>query len=399
MKAAYGTFLTALLVEYCHDAVADQAASKYNVSWNRTSAVVFSVCDDAQSTYMTGESDHGMGMSVTGDSNSVKAFRFACSSSISPLEYYVFSSVISGSVPQGWGTVTIGLGQRILNGEPLDMFMSNGYVVIKDANQDDYFLIVDPSTGIVRDGAMFPGLICGVYCFHNEITDRADQLSHNVINPSAQPVWLGVVGDAGVSAGSVFGFDASISELAAVLGSNPIRWVAGLAIGFAAVDGYLIATYPNEAVPANLEAMPGIGTLLAIYSLQSVLQGKGDPLTPENLAADCQEGAYLLLVLSEYDDFDNTINELEQLYIAKDFNPNDQFVVNQGIKTQDDINNKERLLSGLGGNDDPDKWKKQLSAALNKAVTEKKWTKAAIITAAGLLYASYEILNTLVNHK
>lgn len=29
MKAAYGTFLAALLVEYCHDMVADAAAAKF----------------------------------------------------------------------------------------------------------------------------------------------------------------------------------------------------------------------------------------------------------------------------------------------------------------------------------------------------------------------------------
>ena len=42
MKAAYGTFLEALLVIYCHDMVADVAAYKYNVTWSRTTPVVVS---------------------------------------------------------------------------------------------------------------------------------------------------------------------------------------------------------------------------------------------------------------------------------------------------------------------------------------------------------------------
>jgi hypothetical protein len=52
MKAAYGTFLTALLVEYCHDQIADEAASIYNVTWSRTSPIIVSVVDEAYQTYV-----------------------------------------------------------------------------------------------------------------------------------------------------------------------------------------------------------------------------------------------------------------------------------------------------------------------------------------------------------
>lgn len=64
--------------------VADQAATAYNVTWSRTTPVVVSCCDDAASTYITGEMDHRMGMDVTGDAGSVWAFRFACSSAFHP---------------------------------------------------------------------------------------------------------------------------------------------------------------------------------------------------------------------------------------------------------------------------------------------------------------------------
>jgi hypothetical protein len=86
MKAAYGTFLTSLLIIKCHDMVADQAATAYNVTWSRTTPVVVSHCDDAASTYITEESDLRMGMDVNGTVSNVGAFRFACSSTFSPIE-------------------------------------------------------------------------------------------------------------------------------------------------------------------------------------------------------------------------------------------------------------------------------------------------------------------------
>ena len=46
MKAAYGTFLTPLLVIYENDRVADESASKFNVTWSRVSPVCVSLCND-----------------------------------------------------------------------------------------------------------------------------------------------------------------------------------------------------------------------------------------------------------------------------------------------------------------------------------------------------------------
>ncbi len=40
MKAAYGTFLTALIMEYTHDQVANEAANGFNVTWARTKPIV-----------------------------------------------------------------------------------------------------------------------------------------------------------------------------------------------------------------------------------------------------------------------------------------------------------------------------------------------------------------------
>ncbi|WP_407453266.1 chitobiase/beta-hexosaminidase C-terminal domain-containing protein, partial [Methanobrevibacter sp.] len=57
MKAAYGTFLTAFLVIWENDRVADDAASRFNVTWQRTSPVCVSLCNDYNCLYITGESD------------------------------------------------------------------------------------------------------------------------------------------------------------------------------------------------------------------------------------------------------------------------------------------------------------------------------------------------------
>jgi hypothetical protein len=66
MKAAYGTFSTSLIMIYCHDILANTAASEFNVTWSRTHPVVVSVGDDPYQTYITLECDHGMGMTVIG---------------------------------------------------------------------------------------------------------------------------------------------------------------------------------------------------------------------------------------------------------------------------------------------------------------------------------------------
>ncbi|BDZ72111.1 right-handed parallel beta-helix repeat-containing protein [Methanobacterium petrolearium] len=170
MKAAYGTFLTSLLVEYCHDKTADAAASKYNVTWSRTVPVVVSVVDDANVCYVTGESDHRMGMDVIGNPANARAFRYACSSAFSPIEYWVFTALGFGDDPRG--SVTLGLGDILIDGEPLVIFENDGYTIIKRAGDNSMFLIIDPVTGIVRDCAS-PLDICGNFCYNDPQTELA----------------------------------------------------------------------------------------------------------------------------------------------------------------------------------------------------------------------------------
>ena len=85
MKAAYGSFLEGLDVIYCNDLVADCAAGRFNVSWERTSPMVMSVRDDNARTVMSGESSFYFGRTAYGDLDAVRAFYFACSASFSPM--------------------------------------------------------------------------------------------------------------------------------------------------------------------------------------------------------------------------------------------------------------------------------------------------------------------------
>jgi len=186
MKAAYGTFLNALLVIKCHDGVADEAASEYNVTWSRNTPIAVSTLDDAYNTLLTGEMDHRMGMDVTGDPDNVWAFRFACSYSFSPIEYWIMERLFPNLNPNGTtigpnprSCVTIGLGNT-LNSNEVDIFMSNGYLVVKSTN-NDMFLIFDPETGIFRDILTRKDANCGCYCYKNQQAELAFDLGEDII--------------------------------------------------------------------------------------------------------------------------------------------------------------------------------------------------------------------------
>lgn len=92
---------------YCHDILADTASSEFNVTWSRTHPVVVSMGDDAYQTYLTLECDHNMGMTPVGTLTNMTWFNYACSSSISIIEYgimknlefdYQFTTITDGSV-------------------------------------------------------------------------------------------------------------------------------------------------------------------------------------------------------------------------------------------------------------------------------------------------------------
>ena len=178
MKAAYGTFLEALLMIKAHDMVANQAAAQYNVTWSRTTPIVVSVFDDAYRTVLTLECSHRFGMDVTGDVNNITAFRYACSSAINPIEHMVGESLFPGGNST---SITIGLGQMILNGEMVDMFMSNGYLVMKSGD-NSLFLVFDPETGILRDIMLSNSTFSGSSCYSDQQAEWASELGDDLLS-------------------------------------------------------------------------------------------------------------------------------------------------------------------------------------------------------------------------
>jgi len=328
MRAAYGTFLASLLLIKAHDMVADQAAAEFNVSWSRTTPIMVSVVDDAYETVLTLQCDHGMGMTVTGDPSSVWAFRFACSSAISPLEEQVLSSIIQGSIGL---SVTSFLGQLILNGGSPEVFMSNGYVVFKVKGIDDFVLMLDPATGIVRD--VMTSSVYGVYCFHDQLTTNTIQLAGklNSTDPNVQPVWLGIIGSIATGAasaeavgtGSAFIGGTGTGVFGLGVGTALLYGGAfiGVSIGVAAMlyEPYLVL----YVLPEKLRIMKEIHdaevnqTPLWIGTVSLFLPDDRAP-TPEEMQEAQEKATYLLLMMAENSDTEltNKIIELGESYLA-----------------------------------------------------------------------------------
>lgn len=181
MKAAYGSFLSALLVIYEHDKLADKFANYYNVTWNRVSPVVFSMCNDYRSAYITGESDHGMGMKVQGNDSNIWNFRFACSFSYSIIEQMVGTFIWNNTEI---GTVTLSMIVDFLNNNSWDILANGKYLIFKN-DQKGMFLILDKATGIVRDAMLSDSLICAMPCYHDNITEDARKYGYNLLNMSS----------------------------------------------------------------------------------------------------------------------------------------------------------------------------------------------------------------------
>ncbi len=195
MKAAYGTFLTALLVIYEHDRVADQAANAFNVSWNRTTPVMVSMIDDIEDSYITGESDHRMGMDVIGDPLNVFNFRMTCSFAFSLVEELVGHNIWNST---DIGSVTLGIFKNIAEGDKLVIYYSNGYLVLRTEDNDKDYLYIDLSTGIVRDARF--GSIIGRTCYHDPITDRVMDYGEQILNNNSNEYkQLELVGNTSIS--------------------------------------------------------------------------------------------------------------------------------------------------------------------------------------------------------
>jgi hypothetical protein len=188
MKAAYGTFFTSLMLIYCHDILAEAAADEFNVTWSRTHPVAVSVGGDAYQTYLTLECDHSMGMTPVGTLTNMTWFTYACSSSISIIEYgimknleldYQYTTITDGSV----SSVTRDMLNAFWTGTSMEILGQNGYIIYKLVGRDDLFLVLDPETGIMRDMMVTntTKAYYGAYCFHDLITESSIDLFNNIL--------------------------------------------------------------------------------------------------------------------------------------------------------------------------------------------------------------------------
>ena len=179
MKVAYGTFLTSLLVIYENDRVADESASKFNVTWSRISPVCVSLCNDYNCLYITGESDHSMGREAFGNSSDIWKFNFATTFSFSLIEQLVGNNVWNSSVV---GSVTLSLVENYINNGTIEFIINNNHVFIKNEMDDNCLLFLDIKTGIIRDLFSFYGLLGTMPCYHDSRTDIAVSYGNNLLN-------------------------------------------------------------------------------------------------------------------------------------------------------------------------------------------------------------------------
>jgi len=202
LKAAYGTGLAGLEVIYLHDKIAEEAAKAYNVTWTRTKPVIVSVVDSPDKTFMTLECDHNMGVEAEG--GDLKAFNYARTSAINPLEFLIMQRLFpfNGTLDNftmelimSQGIVT-NIAHHLLKGEPLNITVVGEYTIISAQNiiNGMDYLIIDNSTGIVRD-INIRG-VGGAYCFSHQQTEWARELGNEILNGSG---WWKFIGVAGVS--------------------------------------------------------------------------------------------------------------------------------------------------------------------------------------------------------
>lgn len=181
MKAAYGSFLELLNTIYCHDRVADQAAFEFNVTWNRTTPIMMSLCNDFDHLYGTGESDHRMGIDIYGDEKNVWAFRSACSFSFSLVEQ------LTGGLGITFNNdgVLMGILNNLAHGDKLEISFENGYILVRTESDFERMLLIDLETGIIRDFFSSQNIM-GNPCYHDDITDAIVNFTNNLLNISSK---------------------------------------------------------------------------------------------------------------------------------------------------------------------------------------------------------------------
>jgi hypothetical protein len=173
MKAAYGTFLTALTTLWLHDKIADEISENLNGTWMRVTPTVVMSGVTGGKGYVHCQ-DPAMGMDFIGDSQNVKFFRLVCSLMLSEVEHVALGSAGS-SVSSTLSTIT----SAILEGKGYKIIFNedNTAVFMLEENQR-FKIIIDLETGLVKEiidtgNFQYKGAetVATGYCYHDQLTE------------------------------------------------------------------------------------------------------------------------------------------------------------------------------------------------------------------------------------
>ncbi|NYB27049.1 MAG: hypothetical protein HVN34_06905 [Methanobacteriaceae archaeon] len=285
MKAAYGTFMTALTTLWLNDKLANEMAPKLNVTWSRNKFTTVMSGVTSNGAYVSCL-DPAMGMGVNGGADNTKSFRFVCSLLLSEIEQGVL-----GSTGVSINSTVSGVVSSILAGEPFSITFDtqNNTATLTLDNDARFKIIIDLTTGVVKDilddqGFQLKGAetMSSAYCYHGPLTDNVDQYAQNFYDGFKESGAEGVTGGLLITAGLVaFGACPPLGLLLLAGGliisadasglfqdpTNPYNWVDfGASVGLS-LAGPEAVTLKAAITPTFKQAMNGLLKKLVIKRL------------------------------------------------------------------------------------------------------------------------------------
>ena len=163
--------------------------------------------------------DPSMGMSVVGDVDNTKSFRFVCSLMLSEVEHMSL-----GSTGLSTSSTLSSIVSAVLNGATFDTILdpeNNTLTLMIDGN-DTYKIIIDLDTGVVKDILNDQGLslkgaetMSSAYCYHDQLTNKQEEIDKELFH----------LGE------NIAGGGAFTAGLLILMASGPEGWAALLLIG------------------------------------------------------------------------------------------------------------------------------------------------------------------------
>lgn len=219
MKAAYGTFMTALTILWFIDKIAGEISENLNGTWSRTTPTVVTSGLNIEGAYVSCV-DPAMGMNAIGDVVNVVSFRFMCSLMLSDLE----QAALGNAGLNGTSTASQ-IFLDIMHGEHFQIIFDEaaGTATITLNDNPNLKIVIDMVTGLVKDivdddSFQYKGSLASgdAYCYHEQRTDRLTRGLSNFFNSSGGHTVASIGGSMLIAMGLV------------ALG--PVGWVAGAAI-------------------------------------------------------------------------------------------------------------------------------------------------------------------------